>query len=275
MAFRAQRSGSVLCPGCAKLVGVRDRECLNCGRRHPGMFGFAGVLRFDTGTVVNILFGANILLFVLALLLSVGTIQVSGLRFLSPSSAVLYHLGAAGSIPVFAAGKWYTVFSAGWLHAGLLHIGLNLYWLWNLFPVVSRAYGSARTLVIYQAAAGTGFLLTSFLGATVFSSRLFGGADLTVGASASICGLLGALLYYGRRTSRALARTVWRYLIFIAIFGLLVPGIDNAAHLGGFLGGYLVASRFGAFSPERGRHGLWALGLLSLSVIAILLSAIA
>ena len=63
-------------------------------------------------------------------------------------------------------------------------------------------------------------------------------------------------------------------MIFIAIFGALVPGIDNAAHLGGFLGGYFVASRFGAYSPERGKHGLWALLLLAASALAILASAV-
>ena len=272
----ARRRGSVLCPGCGQLVGVRDRQCLNCGRRHPGMFGFAAFLRFDETRVVQLLLGANAVLFLLALLLSVGNIGMGGFfGFLSPATTVLYHLGASGSIPVFAAGKWYTVFSAGWLHAGLLHLGFNMYWLWNLFPPVSRAFGSARTLVIYQVAAGTGFVLTSFLGATVFSNPFLGGAELTVGASASVCGLLGALLYYGRRTSSDLARTVWRYAIFIGIFGLLMPGIDNAAHLGGFLGGYFAASRFGAFSPERGKHGLLALGLMLISGLAIVLSAVA
>lgn len=276
MGSRARRSGSVLCPGCGQLVGVRDEECLNCGRRHPGMFGFAGLLRFDEDRVLKLLVGANVLLFLLALVLSVGRIGMGGFfGFLSPATTVLYHLGASGSIPVFAAGKWYTVLSAGWLHAGLLHLGFNMYWLWNLLPPASRAFGSARTLVIYQAAAGTGFLLTSFLGATVLSNPVLGGANLTVGASASVCGLLGALLYYGRRTSSELARTVWRYAVFIGIFGLLMPGIDNAAHLGGFLGGYFTASRFGAFSPERGKHSLWALGLMLLSVLAILLSALA
>ena len=275
MAAWRRRTGSVLCPGCGKLVGVRDEVCLNCGRRHPAMFGFAALLRLDDERILKLLIGANGVLFVLALALSFGEIGTSGfLGFLSPSSMVLYYLGAAGSIPVFEAGKWYTVFSAGWLHGSLLHIGFNMYWLWNLFPAVSRGFGVARTLLIYQASAGAGFLLTSFLGAAGLSNRLIGGAALTVGASASVCGLLGALLYYGRRTSDDLARTVWRYAIFIGIFGLLVPGIDNAAHLGGFLGGYLVASRFGVFSPERGKHALWALGLLAVSLLAIVRSAL-
>ena len=60
MAFGTKRQGAVLCPGCGKLVGVNDRECLSCGRRNPGMFGLAGVLRFDTDSVLKILLDANI-----------------------------------------------------------------------------------------------------------------------------------------------------------------------------------------------------------------------
>ena len=274
MAFRRQRSGSVLCPGCGQLVGVRDDRCLSCGRRNPGLFGFAALLRLDGPAVQTAVIGANVLLFVVALLLSGSRIGTGGfLRFLSPDGEVLYWLGASGAIPVFAASKWYTVLSAGWLHGGLLHILLNMYWLWNLFPAVSREFGPARTLVIYQAAAMAGFGLSSVLGIVAIPIPGLGGAGFTVGASASVCGLLGALLYIGRRTSSAFARMIWRYVIFLAVFGLLIPGIDNAAHLGGFVGGYFVASRFGVFAAERGRHGLWALGLLAASLAAVLVSA--
>lgn len=274
MAVGRQRSGSVLCPGCGQLVGVRDAECLSCGRRNPGLFGFASLLRFDEPAVRSALLGANALLFGLALVLSGARIGTGGfLGFLSPAGEVLYLLGASGSVPVFAAGKWYSVLSAGWLHGGLLHILFNMYWLWTLFPAVSREFGPSRTLVIYQAAAAAGFALSSILGAANLGVPGLGGAGFTVGASASVCGMLGALLYIGRRTSSAFARMIWRYVIFLAVFGLLVPGIDNAAHLGGFGGGYWVASRFGVFSRERGRHGLWAIGLLGASLVAVLLSA--
>lgn len=274
MAFGRKRSGSVLCPGCGQLVGVRDDRCLSCDRRNPGLFGFAGMLRFDGPAVQSALIGANAVLFLVALLLSGSRIGMGGfLGFLSPDTEVLYWLGASGAVPIFMAQKWYTVLSAGWLHGGLLHILLNMYWLWNLFPAVSREFGPARTLVIYQAAAIGGFGLSSLLGAFPISIPGLGGAGFTVGASASVCGLLGALLYVGRRTSSAFARMIWRYVIFLAVFGLLIPGIDNAAHLGGFGGGYFVASRFGVFGAERGRHGLWALGLLAGSVLAVLVSA--
>ncbi len=274
MKFAGRRTGSVLCPGCGQLVGVRDAECLNCGRRYPGMLGFAGILRFDAAQLAAVILGANVALFLVSLLMSTDRIGMAGMfGFLSPDGHALFRLGAAGAIPVFALGKPWAVFSAGWLHGGLLHILFNMYWVWNLFPAVSGAFGAGRTLVIYQVAAGTGFLLSSFMGAYVSSFPMFGGApSITVGASASLCGLLGALLYYGRRTSSEVARSVWRVVLFLAVFGFLMPGIDNAAHLGGFLGGYFVASRFGAFSPERGKHAVQGAGLLALSAAALLLS---
>ena len=276
MAFGAKREGAVLCPSCGQLVGVKDRECLNCGRRSLGLFGFAGLLRFDAAAALKYLLAANIALFLIALVLSVGSIEMRGLlSFLSPDGRILYRLGAAGGIPVFGIGKWYAVLSAGWLHGGLLHIFFNMYWLWNLFPLVAETFGTSRAIVIYQISAATGFFLSSFMGASALAIPFLGGArGITVGASASLCGLLGALLYFGRRTSSDFARTIWRYVIFIGIFGALIPGIDNAAHLGGFLGGYLMASRFGAFAPERGKHGLWAYGLLAASAFAIVLSVV-
>ena len=67
-----------------------------------------------------------------------------------------------------------------------------------------------------------------------------GGATLTVGASAAIFGLLGALVYYGRRTgSSHIGQTAIQYAIIMGIMGFVVPGVDNYAHLGGFVGGYL------------------------------------
>jgi len=274
MAFRSRRTGSILCPSCGQLVGVQDNECLVSGRKRPGMFGFAGLFRFGAGQLATGILGANIAFFLVSLVMSLGEIGTSGMfGFLSPDGQSLFRLGAAGAIPVFGLGKPWSILSAGWLHGGLLHILFNMYWIWNLFPAVSEAFGAARTLVIYQVAAGTGFLLSSFMGAFLSSLPMFGGApSITVGASASLCGLLGALLYYGRRTSSEVARSVWRVVIFLAIFGFLMPGIDNAAHLGGFLGGYFVASRFGAFSPERGKHAIWGAGLLGLSAAAVLLS---
>ena len=87
-----------------------------------------------------------------------------------------------------------------------------------------------------------GFALSTaagyFLSGLALAARAGGS---TVGASASIFGLLGALLYYGRRSgSRHVHAQVMSWAMGAFMFGLLIPGIDNYAHAGGFAGGYLV-----------------------------------
>ena len=108
-----------------------------------------------------------------------------------PSQESMLRFGASGQIPVFWLRRWWTLLSAGWLHGGLLHIGFNLYWIRFLAPETAELYGPARTVIIYSIASVTGFLASSLLG-----------VPLTLGASAPILGLLGALVYYGRRTGQ-------------------------------------------------------------------------
>ena len=76
---------------------------------------------------------------------------------------------------------------------------------------------------------------------------------MTVGASAPIFGLLGALVYYGRRTgSRHIGEAGLQYALMMGIFGLIWPGVDNQAHLGGFVGGFLAGT---AARPAQARAG--------------------
>ena len=99
------------------------------------------------------------------------------------------------------------------------------------------------------------------------------GAPLTVGASAGIFGLIGAVLYYGHRTgSRHVSSQAWQWAVPNVIFGLLFPGIDNAAHIGGFLGGYLASMALDPLKPERVKHMFWAVCCLGLSVASIVAS---
>ena len=70
-----------------------------------------------------------------------------------------------------------------------------------------------------------------------------------------IFGFLGALVYYGHRTGSHLVRgTALRYAIMMGIFGLIMPGVDNFAHAGGFAGGYLMAQILDPLKPERIDH---------------------
>lgn len=270
--FERQRSGSVLCPSCGKLVGVNEKQCPFCGRRSPGMFGLNQWLRrlgSDMG-FVDAVIGGCVLLYLLMLATDPQGIQMrSLLTLLAPSSTSLVRFGASGAFPVFVLHHWWTLLSAGWLHAGLLHIGFNLYWVRYLAPAIAEYYGPSRMVIIYSVSSVTGFLLSSSLG-------LIGlGAGLTVGASAPILGLVGALVYYGRRSgSSATGRQAWSYAITMIVFGFLMRGVDNWAHIGGFAGGYLAARLLDPLKPERGDHQVAALICLALTAAAVVASLV-
>ena len=224
--LRRPRTGSTLCPSCGKLVGVNDEVCLNCGRKRPGMWGLTAVLRNlgkDLGFVQAVMVGTAFL-YVAMLVVDPAGIRMGGLFSMGgPSSESLLRFGAAGAYPVFILNRWWTLLSAGWLHAGLLHIGFNLYWIRLLAPETAELYGAGRMVIVYTISSITGFLASSAVG---YFLPFLGGAGFTVGASAPILGLLGALVYYGRRTgSSIVGRQAWYYAIFMIAFGFLMRGI--------------------------------------------------
>ena len=148
--------------------------------------------------------GACVTLWVITLLMSGGGIRVDNIMSaLAPSTPVLFLFGASGAIPVFQFGRWWTVLSAGWLHAGLLHIALNMYWVWQMGPAMTEMLGPARTVIIYTVGGVAGFALSSIAGAYLPALPFLHGAGFTVGASAPVFGLIGALYHYGRTSSAA------------------------------------------------------------------------
>ncbi len=270
--FQRQRSGSVVCPSCGRLVGVNDEACLNCGRRNPGLWGFAGALRGlgrDLG-FVQLVIGASVLLYGVALALDPSGIRGSGLfSMLSPSVQSQFALGASGAVPVFGYGRWWTVLSASWLHGGLLHLLFNMLWVRDLGPATAELYGASRMVIIYTVAGVVGFLLSSAAGALI-PIPVLGGAQLTVGASASIFGLLAAMVHYGRRAGSSAVRSqAWGYAVVLFVFGFVMTGVDNWAHLGGFLGGYAAARVLDPLSEERPDHTLIAIVCLVASLAAV------
>jgi len=276
--FRRQTSGSVVCTSCGQLVGVNDATCYNCGRRNPGLWGFAPALRslgHDLGFVPFVT-GFCVVVYALTLLGSRGNIGMSGFfNLLSPSSQALLAFGASGAIPVFELDRWWTVLSAAWLHGGLLHIFFNMYWIRQLAVPVADLYGPGRMIVTYTIASITGFLASSTVGFLIGPVPFIGGGLITVGASAPLFGLLGALVYYGRRTGSSQVHSQAMSLAaFMFVFGLLMPGIDNWAHAGGFVGGYLAGRWLDPLKPERIDHLLAAVVCLTLSVLSVAVSVL-
>jgi rhomboid protease GluP len=267
-----QKWGSVVCPSCKNLVGVNDEQCLNCGRRNPGMWGFAPLLNRlgrDLGFTPFVI-GACVVLYVVTLLYDVNGISNNGLNVLSPSFESLFLFGNSGAVPVFRFGRWWTVLTAGWLHGGILHILFNMMGVRQLAPPTSEMYGPSRMIIIYTLAGVTGFTASSVAGAFL---PIFRGAGFTVGASAALCGLLGALMYYGKRTGSSMVSSQAKsWAVSLFVFGFFVSGIDNWAHAGGLAGGYVVAKFLDPLYPERLDHLVIALGCLAVTGIAIVFS---
>jgi rhomboid protease GluP len=276
--FKRQRSGSVVCPGCGSLVGVNDDACYTCGRRNPGLWGFAPLIRNlgkDLGFVQFIMV-ASIGLYLATLVASRDPLGGGGFTtLLSPDIPALGTFGASGAIPVFYYGRWWTVLSAGWLHGSLIHIFFNMLWVRQLGPEMAELYGAGRTVIIYTVASVVGFTLSSVMGLLLGGVPLIGGSDLTVGASAPIFGMLGGLVYYGRRMgSSHISATAWQYAVIMFIFGFFWPRIDNWAHAGGYAGGYLAAMWLDPSRRERVDHMIGGLACLVLTMAAVAWSVI-
>jgi rhomboid protease GluP len=282
--FSRQKTGSVVCTSCGRLVGVNDERCYNCGRRNPGLWGFGPMLRQfgnDLGFVNLVVYGCSAL-YATTLFLSMAlgfNVLGGGSLFglLSPHPAVALAFGSSGAAPVFLENMWWTLLSAGWLHGSVLHILFNMLWVRQLGPAVADIYGAGRMVIIYTLAGVTGFFITSVAGYYLawMPIPFLRGADITLGASAPIFGLLGCLVYYGRRSgSSMLGAQALQYALVLGIFGFIMPGVDNYAHAGGFLGGYVAGKWLDPLKPERMDHLVWAVVCMVATAAAILASMI-
>ncbi|MBN2007780.1 rhomboid family intramembrane serine protease [candidate division KSB1 bacterium] len=233
---------AIVCPNCGKLINGDAESCMHCGMKNPGGRRWESPFRQLFKGKLDVIQKITYLcigLYVIALLLDPSYMFKSSGFFglLAPSPMVLYRLGAAGTYAM-AAGKWWSLVTAIYLHGGLLHILFNLLWIRQIGPVVEELYGSSRFMLIFTYSGVLGFI----------ASNLFH-VPLTIGASGSIFGLLGALVFYGRHRGgvfgEAIFRQVMTWAVMLFIFGFLFPGINNYAHGGGFIGGYLAAQLLG------------------------------
>jgi rhomboid protease GluP len=279
--FKRQTTGSVVCASCGSLVGVNDDRCYNCGRRNPGLWGFGPLLRQfgnDLGFIGLVIYG-SVGLYVATLLFTLASgeslMSQSMFSFLGPSTDATLIFGASGALPLFYFGRWWTLLSAGWLHAGLLHILFNMMWVRQLGPPTAEIYGAGRMVIIYTVSGVTGFLLSSVAGLVMPRVPILAGGMITLGASAPIFGLLGALVYYGRRGGSSLIRAeAGGYALTLFVFGLIMPGVDNYAHAGGFAGGYLAGRLLDPLTRERMDHLVWAAACLLLTAVSVIASIV-
>jgi len=160
------------------------------------------------------------------------------------------------------------------MHFGLLHVAMNMYWVWQMGPSITELFGTARTVIIYTVGGVAGFALSALVG-RFLPGLPFAPLGLTAGASAPVFGLIGALYHYGRTQSSAVKQLAVSIILQAVVFGLVMGGsINNYAHLGGFVGGYLTSAFLNPMTRERGDHMIIALVCLVATVLAIAASII-
>ena len=216
---------SILCPNCRKLISADEPNCPYCGLARPGLLNMAGIIRkiFALNPILTIIY-VNIFFYVVSLLLNPTGIFSGGgfLSFLSPSGQSLLLLGATGTFPVFGFNRYWSLVSASFLHGGIIHLAFNMMALYQLGPFVLHVFGFHRFFSIY--------ILTGIAG---FAVSLIFGVDFTIGASASICGLIGAIVYYGKNRGGEFGQAIYKqalgWIVGLIIFGLIFKSINNWA----------------------------------------------
>jgi rhomboid protease GluP len=257
-----------MCPHCRAFITTKDRVCPYCNESVAPR----RVERASSGPILGGLIPQAGFITVIILLINSGLYLATSLysmnsgrgNFVNLDVETLYVFGAKFG-PAIAAGQWWRLVTAGFLHGGILHILMNSWVLFDLGAQVEEIYGGARTLVIYFISGVAGF----------YVSALWRPETPSVGASAALFGLVGAMIALGTRYRSSMGdmvRSVYlRYLVYLLIFSLL-PGVDMAAHLGGLAGGFVTAYVAGQPRYEgSGMEQLWRVGA-GLAILATVYS---
>ncbi len=241
-----------MCPNCRAFITTSDRVCPYCnvqlGPRAVDMratqFAASFVPRGNLASIIVLTINVAFYLVEIAISYKQGkSTDVSG------QVAVL--LGAKYG-PLIHAGQYWRLITAGFLHGGLMHILMNSWSLFILVTEVEQFYGTNRLIVAYVFSTFTGFLCSLY----------WSPHSLSLGASAACFGMFGIMLAMGlRNRADPLAQAVRAHYgqwVVIGIVLSLMPGIDMAAHIGGFIGGFIVGWLGGLPGlPDTPRETLW------------------
>jgi rhomboid protease GluP len=170
--------------------------------------------------------------------------------------------------PQTVHGQWWRIFTALFLHFNMLHLGLNMWALWNIGRASERLYGSWTLLFLYLT---TGVLAS-------LSSIVWDPSLSSAGASGAIFGVLGAYLAFLIKERREIPATVFRkhwfsttaFVLFNLINGALQPGIDNAAHVAGLTAGFALGFLLARGLERDARVQFPTIRVLAASVLTVL-----
>jgi membrane associated rhomboid family serine protease len=258
-----------ICTDCATFaaVGIRCPE-------HSG--APQGVSRVTTGVrrasyegtgalVTKSLIAINVAVFVINL--------AQGATLTRNGGELFGDWALVGAFPEFApqlgvaAGEWWRLITSAFLHGSILHLGMNMLFLWWIGSPMEQMLGRGRFLAVY---------LVSGLAGSAGALLLTDPGQPTVGASGAIWGLLGAALVFERQRTYVLGGSALSIIILNLLFTFAVPGISIGAHLGGLAGGAacgFALSRFGRGHAIYGRPGMIGVaGVIAVGVASVALA---
>ena len=249
-----------ICPDCMipAPVGHQCPECVEQARRDfrsgPGRALRGGVS------------ATKALLVAIAIPFVIEVILGGPQALFNPSAEILFDMGAMQPIAV-ADGQFWRLFTAMFLHAGLLQVALNAYFFWLFGRMVEASFGRTWMVLIYVVA---GFLAS-------VASYAFGPATtLAVGASGAISGVFGAFIAYNyRRRQHAMnaanLRLALTVIVLNAVIAIGYSSIDWRAHVGGLVAGFALGYLADSSGPARQRAVVRFAGVATLVVIGIAL----
>jgi len=212
-----------------------------------------GVFEGSGAIVTKTLVGLNIAVYVITAAQGAGINSPGGTLF---AKWVLFG-------PAVANGDWWRLITSTFLHASLLHIAFNMYFLWFVGSPVEMALGRGRFLLVYIVSG-----LAGSAGALVYTPT-----SPTVGASGAIFGILGAALVLERQRNFVLGGSALALVLINLVLSFAISGISIGGHIGGLVGGALctlVLSHFGRGHAAYSRVGLWGIaGVLGVGLLSI------
>jgi membrane associated rhomboid family serine protease len=232
-----------VCPHCHSVNDRDARVCARCGRplsaRPFQILGRIGILSPKWASVSTLLGIAMVVIYARMMIYSGGGWE----SVLTMDTATLFRFGASFA-GAYHDGEWWRLVTAVFLHAGLWHLGFNLFALSQLGPFVEETFGRARMILFFVftgIVASLGSL--ALRGALAWMSGGISDASVSIGASGAIMGLMGVMAGWGQREGTSIGRgarnLALKWAVYTLVFGWLI-GADNGAHGAGFIAGGLI-----------------------------------
>jgi membrane associated rhomboid family serine protease len=216
--------GRPICPECMTSTSVGMR-CPECARQTTKVRAGAGAFSPAAGRMP-----ATVALIAINVIVFLAELAAGGAGQFSNGGKLIHDAGLRG--PEIADGDWWRVITGGFLHAGFLHLLLNMYVLYVAGSILEPGIGTPRFLGIYFVS-----LIAGSLGALIVDPN-----TVTVGASGAIFGLMAAVIVVARgRGVEQLASQFGLFVVLNLVLTFSIPGISIGGHIGGLIGGAVAA----------------------------------